>query len=309
MSSDSSASPVSFTVGSETQIILRSLDEFVEHELRPLAEDIGDTLTNPRRGHDTDGRLTDEYLDAIETVREKSGEAGFYAMNLPEGVGGSGVPAVTWYRAMKHMYAKGRGLTEHVLAGPEGPKPLLTLADEAQRERYVHPAVRGEKSTAFAQTEPGVGSDSPNMATSAEREGDGWIINGTNQWITNGPYADFAQVFARTTAQSEANRYGGITCFLVERDEFEVRSLNNAPGRSGYRRNSGSTTFTSPTIACSARSIRRSMTRWTSCHSGGSNSAPRRSGSPSGYWNWPSTIRESGRRSVSPSGTSSKSRR
>ena len=122
-----------------------------------------------------------------------------------------------------------------MLSGPEGPKPLLLAADAYQREKYVEPLVRGEKSTAFAQTEPGAGSDSPNMQTTAEKDGDEWVINGTKQWITNAPYADFAQVFARTTPQSEAGRYGGITCFIVEDSEWELGAYNNVPGQIGWQ--------------------------------------------------------------------------
>jgi acyl-CoA dehydrogenase len=73
------------------------------------------------------------------------------------------------------------------------------------------------------------------MSTSAEKDGDEWVINGTKQWITNGPYADFVQVFARTTPQEEVGRYGGITCFIVEADEYEVSSLNNAVGVEGLQ--------------------------------------------------------------------------
>jgi acyl-CoA dehydrogenase len=156
-------------------------------------------------------------------------------MNLPEDVGGEGVSNVTWYRAIKHVASTGPGLSEYVLAGPEGPKPLLAQAEGDQIEEYLLPCVRGEKSTAFAQTEPGVGSDSPNMSTTAEKDGDEWVINGSKQWITNAPYADFVQVFARTSPIEEMGRYGGITCFIVEADEYEVSSLNNAVGMTGMQ--------------------------------------------------------------------------
>ena len=61
------------------------------------------------------------------------------------------------------------------------------------------------------------------------------MLNGTKQWITNGPHADFVQVFARTSPQDESGRYGGITCFIVEADEYEVGSLNNAVGMEGMQ--------------------------------------------------------------------------
>jgi acyl-CoA dehydrogenase len=224
---------VSFDTDEETRLILGSLDEFVESEVEPIEAELDETWTNKRKRHRDDGRVVPEVQEAIETVRRRSAEAGFYAMNLDEEDGGEGVSNVTWYRALKHVAAMGPGLSTHVLAGPEGPKPLLAEAEGDQREEFLVPVVRGEKSTGFAQTEPGAGSDSPNMETRAEKDGDEWVINGTKQWITNAPYADFLQVFARTTPQEEAGRYGGITCFLVKDDEYEVGSLNNAVSAEG----------------------------------------------------------------------------
>jgi acyl-CoA dehydrogenase len=226
---------VSFETGEQARLILDSLDEFVEREVEPLESDLGETWSNPRLRHETDGRLVPEVVEAIEQIREKSADAGFYAMNLPEAAGGDDVSNVTWYRAKKHVAGKGVGLAQYVLAGPEGPKPLLLQAEGEQVEKYLKPTVRGEKSTAFAQTEPGAGSDSPSMDARAEKDGDEWVINGTKQWITNAPYADFVQVFARTTPAEEAGRYGGITCFLVEREEYEVGALNNAVGFEGMQ--------------------------------------------------------------------------
>ncbi|WP_254538224.1 acyl-CoA dehydrogenase family protein [Halomarina litorea] len=231
------ASGVAFDTDEETRLILDSLDDFVDREVEPIADDLGETLTNPRKRHEDDGRIVEEVREAIGEVRRKSAEAGFYAMNLPEEVGGEGVSYVTWYRANKHLARRDTPLSNQVLAGPAGPKPLLAQAEGEQVERFLEPTMRAEKTTGFGQTEPGVGSDSPNMETTAERvdgpAGDEWVINGTKQWITNAPYADFLQVFARTTPQAEAGRYGGITCFLVEADEYEVGSFNNAVGSVG----------------------------------------------------------------------------
>ena len=226
---------ISFEPDQETRMIVDNLEGFIEQEVEPIQEELGETYHNPRLRHERDGRLVPEVVEAIEEIRRRSAEAGYYAMNLPEEVGGGGVSNVTWYEAKKAVAGSGVPMAEHVLAGPEGPKPLLMLAEGEQVERYLEPAVRAEKSTAFAQTEPGVGSDSPNMSTTAEKEGDEWVIDGTKQWITNGPYADFVQVFARTTPQEEVGRYGGITCFIVEPDEYEVSSLNNAVGLEGMQ--------------------------------------------------------------------------
>jgi acyl-CoA dehydrogenase len=228
-------SGVSFGVDEETRLILDNLEEFIEQEVRPIQEELGETYHNPRLRNTPEGHLDEAVVEAVETVRRRSAEAGYYAMNLPEDVGGGGVSNVTWYRAKKLVASSDVPLAEYALAGPEGPKPLLLLAEDEQVERYLEPVVRGEKSTAFAQTEPGVGSDSPNMDTTAERDGDEWVLNGSKQWITNAPHADFVQVFARTSPQDDAGRYGGITCFLVEADEYEVGSLNNAVGMEGVQ--------------------------------------------------------------------------
>ncbi|WP_336135953.1 acyl-CoA dehydrogenase family protein [Natronomonas amylolytica] len=226
---------INFDTDEETSLILSSLEEFLESEVQPIEDELGEAWSNPRKRHEDDGRLVPEVQEAIQEVRKKSAEAGFYAMNLPEEAGGDDVSNVTWYRAIKRVASTGPGIAEYALAGPEGPKPLLAQAEGDQVEEYLKPCVRGEKSTAFAQTEPGVGSDSPNMDTTAEKDGDEWVLNGSKQWITNAPYADFVQVFARTSPIEEMGRYGGISCFIVEDDEFEVASMNNAVGMTGMQ--------------------------------------------------------------------------
>lgn len=165
---DTPTDGVSFAEPEEWRLVRSSLDEFVEREVEPVEDELGETWSNPRVRHDADGRYVEEAIEAVETVRRKSAEAGFYAMNMPEEYGGEGVSNVTWYRAKRHVASHGTGLASRVLAGPEGPKPLLADAEGDQVERYLEPVIRAEKSTGFAQTEPGAGSDSPNMATRAE---------------------------------------------------------------------------------------------------------------------------------------------
>jgi acyl-CoA dehydrogenase len=227
---------VSFERDTEAGMVLDSLETFVAEEVEHREADLGETWSNPRLRHEDDGRLVPEVVDAVEEVRQASADAGFYAMNIDDpGDDEQPVPDVTWYRAKRLVAEQGRGLAEFVLAGPEGPKPLLAQAEGRQVERYLEPTLAAEKTTAFALTEPGVGSDAPAMDTSAERDGDHWVLDGHKQWITNAPYADFVQVFARTTPIEEAGRYGGITCFLVEADEYEVGRLNNAVGMEGLQ--------------------------------------------------------------------------
>lgn len=226
---------VPFEVDRETRMILDSIDEFIEQEVEPIENDLGETYTNPRLARQKNGLLVDEVVEAIETIRKKSADAGFYAMVMPEEHGGEGVSDLTWYRVKKHVASKGVGLASMMLKGPEGPNPMLLHGSDDQIKEFLEPLIRGEKSAAFAQTEPGVGSDSPSMSTTARKDGDDWVINGQKQWITNAPFCDFAQVLARTTPQEEAGRYEGVTCFLVKQDEFELGSVNNAIGLEGMQ--------------------------------------------------------------------------
>ncbi len=299
---------VDFTLDEETRLVLDSFETFLDTEVGPIEEALGETFANPRKRRQVDGRPVEEVVEAVREIRQLSADAGFYAMTMPTEVGGEGMSLVTWYEAKKAAAAHESELAGRALSGPEGPKPLLLNADADQRERYVEPVVRGEKSTAFAQTEPGAGSDSPNMTTTARRDGDEWVIDGTKQWITNAPFCDFAQVFARTTPAEDAGRYGGITCFIVERDEFELGAINNAIGVGGWRRRFVSIMFVSLPTASSVTSAARSTTRWSSYRSGVSNSARRPSDTPKNFSRPDSSRRRLAKRSVVPSVRSNRCR-
>ncbi|MFW2421167.1 MAG: acyl-CoA dehydrogenase family protein [Porticoccaceae bacterium] len=94
-----------------------------------------------------------------------------------------------------------------------GSGPISLFADDALRQHYLPSVARGEKIAAFALSEPNAGSDVAAMATSARREGDEFVINGSKTWISNGGIADFYTVFARTSNEGGSK---GISCFVVE---------------------------------------------------------------------------------------------
>jgi alkylation response protein AidB-like acyl-CoA dehydrogenase len=98
--------------------------------------------------------------------------------------------------------------------------PLVAFGTQEQRERFVPPLASGETIGAFALTEPGAGSDAGSLLTRAEPDGDGWIVNGAKQWITNGSYAGTFLLFARTDPESAAAR--GISAFVLDGDQVRV---------------------------------------------------------------------------------------
>lgn len=99
--------------------------------------------------------------------------------------------------------------------GPEV-SPTLYLLDERQKQEYLWPVVRGEKTDCFAQTESEAGGDPAGMRTTAVRDGEHYIINGSKRFITSGDSAAFAQVVAKTDA--ERGSHGGISAFIVDMD-------------------------------------------------------------------------------------------
>ncbi len=110
---------------------------------------------------------------------------------------------------------------------------LIATVNGDQRERYLLPYARGETVSAIAISEPGAGSDPSGMTTRAERDGDGWRINGRKIWISRAPEADFTIAMARTDPGAEGRE--GITAFLIDRGTpgFEVGTAH--PMLGGYR--------------------------------------------------------------------------
>ena len=96
-----------------------------------------------------------------------------------------------------------------------GSGPISLFGSEEQRQRCLVPASRGEKLAAFALSEPEAGSDVASLATTARKDGNGYVLDGVKTWISNGGIADFYTVFART---GEAPGAKGLSCFVVEAD-------------------------------------------------------------------------------------------
>jgi alkylation response protein AidB-like acyl-CoA dehydrogenase len=114
-----------------------------------------------------------------------------------------------------------------------GTLPIQLFGTDEQKARYLPRCASGEWSPAFALSEPEAGSDPGGMITSARRDGDEWVINGTKNWITNLGIADFYVVFAKT--DREAARSRGISAFVVEADRpgFSVGKLEHKLGIKG----------------------------------------------------------------------------
>ena len=145
------------------------------------------------------------------------------------------------------------GIGAHVnIATP----PIWKFGDEEQKQRYLVPAIRGEKIGALGITEPGAGSDVAALRTRAERVEGGWVVNGEKTYITNGVRADFIVTAVRTTAEGG---HHGISFLIVDRGEgSSPRSWRSSAGTPRTPPRSPSRTSTCPRRTCSASSTRAS---------------------------------------------------
>jgi acyl-CoA dehydrogenase len=204
---------------------------FVESECVPVEQKYREILTNEAKLFGSDGRLIPEIREARDEIRKKSAKAGYWSMFAPQSIGGDELPAIVSVHLLEALNRKyGAGhlmitfsngfLTTPLVGGfVDGPSHLYANANEAIKADIVPSLMSGEKTTCFGATEPDAGSDLWGLKTRARKVGDEWVINGTKQWITNSPYADYAVVFAVTDEEKYAKRNmfdSGITTFVVD---------------------------------------------------------------------------------------------
>jgi acyl-CoA dehydrogenase len=204
------------------------MHQFVDSEILPMEQQMGDMLVDERKFFDEKGRAVEAVIDAKRQVRMKSAKAGYYAMFAPESVGGGGlgVRAMVFVEeALYRRYGPGRPLitwAKGFLTQPtissfvDGPSHMLVSVSDSVRKEFLPVISAGERMVCFALSEADAGSDVWGIKTRARRDGDDWVINGSKQWITNSPYADYAVVFAITNDEMLAERKGGISAFFVE---------------------------------------------------------------------------------------------
>ena len=153
---------------------------------------------------------TDEYP---WDLRELFGEQELMALPFEEAYGGAGTGTLMLQMAVEEV-AKGSAAAALILMVQElGTLPIQLFGTEEQKQRFLPRCASGEWSPAFCLSEPDAGSDAGALRTSARRDGDEWVINGTKNWITNAGIADFYVVFAVTDREQKR-----LSAFIVEKD-------------------------------------------------------------------------------------------
>ena len=186
-----------FSLSEEQHLLVSSIRGFIESELQPLEEDIEKT-----------GRLAD---DVASEIRAKSQELGLYAVNIPTKYGGGGLSVLDWMIAEEQF---GRTTDILVRRAFGNVYEILLEGTDAQIETYLIPAVRGDRTFSVAFTEPEAGSDAAAIKTRAVRKNDGWVLNGSKHFISDGLYSDFFIVTAVTNPDAGAR---GISTFILDK--------------------------------------------------------------------------------------------
>jgi alkylation response protein AidB-like acyl-CoA dehydrogenase len=151
----------------------------------------------------------------------KLGGLGLMGVCVPEEYGGAGADFLSYVLVLEELSRADAGVGVTVAVHTSAATlPILAFGTEEQRARFVPALARGEALGAFALTEPDSGSDAGSLRTTATPDGDGWTLNGSKQWITNGSYAGTFLLFARTDPEAAGAR--GVSAFLLDPEHVRV---------------------------------------------------------------------------------------
>jgi len=211
---------VDFSLTEEQQLIVDTTRKFVREQLVPHENEV-----------ERSGALRPELH---RELRERARAAGLFAANMPAELGGAGLEGVAWV-----LYEKELGYTSYALqyGCVARPSNILLACNGEQRERYLLPAVRGERTECLAMTEPQAGSDLRGMKATAREQGGDFLINGTKHFISHADHADFVILFAASGEEdSPRGRRKLITAFLVDMGTpgFSVRPGYQNVSHRGY---------------------------------------------------------------------------
>ncbi|MEA2291767.1 MAG: acyl-CoA dehydrogenase [Solirubrobacteraceae bacterium] len=189
---------VDFTLTDEQKALREMAHDFAEKEMRPVAWE-----------YDKDG-------DWPQPVLEKAWELGLMNSHIAEEYGGPGIGALEGALIEEELGWGCSGIGTSIAANGLATAPLTIGGSEELKRTYLGMLTEAPLFASFCLTEPDAGSDVSGMRTTAVRKADKWVINGSKCFITNGGYASFFTVYAKTDKEAG---HRGISCFLVPKDD------------------------------------------------------------------------------------------
>lgn len=190
---------MNFELTEEQNLIRDMVRSFAETEVAPSADERDETETFDR-----------------DLMFGRLAELGLTGIVFPEEYGGAGADYISYAIAVEELSrvcaSTGVTLSAHLSLGSN---PIYLFGTEEQKQKFLKPLAEGTTMGGFGLTEPSAGSDAGGTRTTANKEGDEWILNGSKIFITNGGEAETYVVFART--DKEAQKHHGISAFIVEK--------------------------------------------------------------------------------------------
>ncbi len=211
---------MNFGLTDEQQLIVDTVRSFVENEIYPFEAEV-----------DKAGEVPHELA---QSIMQRCKDIGFWACNMPESVGGGGLNHLDFTLVERELGRSSMALN-HFFGRPSN---ILMACEGEQIEKYLMPAVRGERFDALAMTEPDAGSDVRGMKCSAKLDGGDWVVNGSKHFISHANVADFVITFIATGEEdTPRGKKKKITCFLVDRDTpgFDILPGYNSVSHRGYQ--------------------------------------------------------------------------
>jgi len=204
---------MSFQLSDEHRAIREAVRDFGENEIKPVAQE-----------HDENREYPMELI-------EKAAEYDFVAPNIPVEYGGAGMDTLSSIIVTEELWRADPGIGSAIGSRGFGSNMIQKYGDEWMKEEWLPRIANGESACCSCISEPAHGSNVAGIETTAEKDGDDYVINGNKMWITNGSVADVAVVMTKTDTEVEPARKG-ITAFLVPTDTegFEPTKINNKLG-------------------------------------------------------------------------------
>lgn len=204
-----------YRLSEEQQAFRRAVAKFVDAEIVPVADDL-----------DAKGEFPVALFKRI-------GELGYFGLRYPEAYGGAAADMVTYCLWAEELARGSMSVAAAAcMQSLMGTHFVFKYGSEEQRQKYLVPAVRGEKIATFALTEPNAGSDVGNITTLAEKRGNHYVLKGTKTWVTSAPVADFLTVAAKTSPERGMKN---IALFLVDRHAMPGVTLGKRIEKMGVR--------------------------------------------------------------------------
>jgi alkylation response protein AidB-like acyl-CoA dehydrogenase len=194
---------MAFALSDEHRAIREAVREFGENEIEPVAEEYDRNCTYP------------------EEIRKEAATYDFVAPGIPLEYDGAGMDKLSSTIVTEELWRADPGIGSAVGSAGFGTNMILEFGDEWMKDEWLPKIANGETASCSMISEPAHGSNVAGIETRAERDGDGYVLNGNKMWITNGTVADVGVLMAKTSPD-EGHR--GITAFLVEMDADGIRT-------------------------------------------------------------------------------------